>query len=261
MRIKSEKNIYNFKKLKKVLIPISILFVLTVILILAHNLFIKTDNIDENKDINVDIYNNTNIDNRNNEISKYVDTNPVKIGLYIKKNGYFELVEKHKNSWKAENVIGQFYIFPTLDKKIYGSNYKTIWNNYIKDYGDYVSTNNLKTGFNISFKFKNDNNIIEEINQNILTPKDAYLMFPKLMFFIYDDYNYISNVRYYHITNESMKSSTIVTSAKIVGDIKSINIVSDITLTAFTYDTDNDFNEVNKYRGNSYYITTISKTN
>lgn len=244
-------NKFNFKKQMILLLIFIVIVFITIYYTINLN---NNNNNNQNENNNIDVYVDENIEIDHVVENKYTDNNPLNIGLYIKKDTYFELVESYTNSWKAENVIGQFYIFPTQEKKIYQTNYKKIWDEYIKKYENFDNSI-IKTGFNINFVLSTG----EVINRNILTPDDAYLMFPKVMFFLYDDYNYISTKRYYHVTNETLDSVTFLTSAKLVGDVESKNIVSSITLTAFSYDTDDDFDDNNNYIGNSKYSILIYK--
>ena len=84
-------------------------------------------------------------------------------------------------------------------------------------------------------------------------------MLTKVMVFLYDDVNLVPGKKYYHITQDDMNENTICSSIKLVGDVESKNIISDITLKALCFDSQDDFDENNNYRGNSYYTITISK--
>ena len=53
-----------------------------------------------------------------------------------------------------------------------------------------------------------------------------------------------------------MKENTIISSIKLFTAHKGTSITSPITLTAFTYDSEDDFKD-NKYRGTSSYTITI----
>ena len=61
------------------------------------------------------------------------------------------------------------------------------------------------------------------------------------------------------IDKDEYNESTLITSIKLTGSTKTDKITSDITLTAFTYDSD-DFDENNEYRGISKYTTTIKRS-
>lgn len=188
----------------------------------------------------------------NEESSTYIDTNPIKIGLYIARNGAKELVtEEYYTSFKAEGIMGIFYAVATGDEKISSSKYSTVWNEYWKKYNDYEK---YKIGYNISFKMKDGTNV----DQIILNPDDAYLMYPEIQFYLYDDINLKPGQRYYHVTKETVTDKTIYSSIKLVGDTETVNIDGDIALEVFTYDGKEDFDpNTGKYRGNSRYSITI----
>ena len=84
-------------------------------------------------------------------------------------------------------------------------------------------------------------------------------MYPKLQCYLYDDINLKPTDRYYHITDETFNDNTICSSIKLVGDVNSNDIVSDVTLTVYTYDGIQDFDENGKYRGNSKYEIKLRK--
>ena len=151
--------------------------------------------------------------------------------------------------------MGLFYAIPSQEEVIPNSNFDTMWKEYINEY---PNASNCKIGYNIYFELEDG----EKVNQNILNPDDAYLMFPKVMFFLYDDVNLVPGKPYYHITQDVMYDYTICSSAKLVGDVDTYKITSDIKLTAFCFDSEDDFDpETGAYRGNSSYTITIKNIN
>ena len=79
------------------------------------------------------------------------------------------------------------------------------------------------------------------------------------MTYLYDDVNLVPGKAYYHITQDVMYDYTIASSIKLVGDVDSYKIEGPITLKAFCFDTEDDFDEEGHYRGNSSYTITINK--
>ena len=73
--------------------------------------------------------------------------------------------------------------------------------------------------------------------------------------YLYDDINAPDGF-YSHL--EDMNDDTIITSIKIYA-VAGIDDVEEITLTAFTYDNQDDFDDNNNYRGNSKYTITIKR--
>lgn len=186
-------------------------------------------------------------------IPEYVDENPVKLGIYVQ-NGYSkDLITEYSCSWAPENVFDVFYAVPTQEASISNYSFDTLWKDYINKY---PNPENYRIGYNLKFTLASG----EVIDSQILNPDDAYYMFPKVMVFLYDDVNLVPGARYYHITQDVMYDYTICSSIKLVGDVESKNIVSDIELTAFCFDTEDDFDpETGKYRGNSSYTITIKQ--
>ena len=117
--------------------------------------------------------------------------------------------------------MGLFYAIPSQEEVIPNSNFDTMWKEYINEY---PNASNCKIGYNIYFELEDG----EKVNQNILNPDDAYLMFPKVMFFLYDDVNLVPGKPYYHITQDVMYDYTICSSAKLVGDVDTYKITSDM---------------------------------
>lgn len=186
---------------------------------------------------------------------EYIDENMVKLGIYVQKGNNLVLTDTYSCDWSPENVMGLFYAIPSQEEVIPNSNFDTMWKEYINEY---PNASNFKIGYNISFELEDG----EKVNQNILNPDDAYLMFPKVMFFLYDDVNLVPGKPYYHITQDVMYDYTICSSAKLVGDVDTYKITSDIKLTAFCFDSEDDFDpETGAYRGNSSYTITIKNIN
>lgn len=176
----------------------------------------------------------------------------IDLSFYVEKNGVKTLITSHTCSWAPENVMGIFYAVPSTETSLpLNASFNTLWKEYISAYED----SSARIGYNISFTLKSG----EIIDRVILNPDDAYYMFPKVMVFLYDDINLVPSKRYYHITQDDMNENTICSSIKLVGDVETKNISSDITLTAFCYASEDDFDkETGKYIGESYSTITIS---
>ena len=184
---------------------------------------------------------------------KYVDNNTVKLGIYVD-NGYnLELVtQDYYCDWSPENVMGLFYAVPTQEETLPNTDFDTMWKNYINEY---PNAKDCRIGYSLEFTL-NDGT---EMYYTILNPDDAYYTFPKVMSFLYDDVNLVPGKAYYHITQDVMYDYTICSSIKLVGDVDTYTIASDIKLTAFCFDSEDDFDENGHYRGNSFYTITIKQ--
>ena len=184
---------------------------------------------------------------------EYVDENDVKLGIYVD-NGYnLELVtDNYYCDWSPENIMGLFYAVPTQEISIPNTNFDTMWKDYINQYSN---ANDCRIGYALEFTL-NDGT---QMYYTILNPDDAYYTFPKVMSFLYDDVNLVPGKAYYHITQDVMYDYTICSSLKLVGDVDTYTIASDIKLTAFCFDSEDDFDDNGRYRGNSSYTINIKK--
>ena len=185
---------------------------------------------------NIQIYNESTVSDKLNETIEK-EKQKIDLGIYVEENGIKTLITSHTTLWYPEEIMGVFYAIPstdeTLDKSI---SFDKLWKEKISTYDNY---SNLRIGYNISFTL----NTGETIYRVILNPDDAYYMFPKVMVFLYDDVNLVPGKKYYHITQDEMNENTICSSIKLVGDKETKNIVSDINLTAFCYDSKDDFDK------------------
>lgn len=111
----------------------------------------------------------------------------------------------------------------------------------------------IKVGFNIKYSLSNG----ENINQTITNPSNT-ITSGYILNYLYDDYKNRNSNFYSHIEESEYNDDTLFTSIKLYAN--SIDLLtSDIELTVFTYDTDDDFDELGNYRGNSKYTVNISK--
>lgn len=226
-----------------------ILVCLIIILVIFSNRNLKLSN-----DISLSINNlSENLKNtiKEQKQDEYIDNNNMQIGLYIDDGGVKRLAKEYYCDFSAENVMGIFYAIPTVEETVSGDNFKQVFESY---YNNYINKEDYKIGYNIKFTLDDG----EYIDQTILNPDDAYLMFPEIQFYLYDDINLIPGRPYYHITQDIMTDERICSSVKLVGDKKTKNIVSPIELTVFTFDGEDDFSPITrKYRGNSSYTIFI----
>lgn len=252
---------------KKFILGMIILFIIIIILLttlyIIDNIRMKNNKpvifgtwgnsytplIDEN---NIEIKDNFNPEETIKK-PEYIDENKVKLGIYVDNGNNLELITTdYYCDWSPENIIGLFYAVPTQENSIPNANFDTMWRNYINEYSN---ANECRIGYSLEFTINDGSNIY----YRILNPDDAYYTFPKIMSFLYDDVNLVPGKKYYHITQDLMYDYTICSSIKLVGDVDTYKIISDIKLTAFCFDSEDDFDEEGKYRGNSSYTINIKK--
>ena len=177
----------------------------------------------------------------------YIDDNPITVGLY--QNG--KLVENYKTAFKNHTDIGYFEVCFSNDLNLGSSNVKR---NFNKCYGNYQDISNYKIGYYVRFSTED-----KEYEKVILNPSGKHSMDPYLYFYLYDDVHQKDGAWYSHLEPEDVKDNTIYSSIKLYTPSGALKITSPITLTVFTYDEEDDFDENGYYRGNSKYTIIIEK--
>ena len=175
----------------------------------------------------------------------YKDDNPVIVGLY--KNG--KLVKDIDVVIADDTDIISLDVYFTNIEDVGSSNTKANFNKYASDYED---VNKYKIGFIVNFDIKD-----ETINKVITSPKDMYVLSPYIYNYLYDDVHQDGSW-YSHVEEASVNDETVYSSIKLYGAENTNKINSPITLTVFTYDTEDDFDDNGMYRGNSKYTVTIN---
>lgn len=232
MSLKSKRNILFF-----IIIPFILVVILVFLLFFKFQFkdIINKNSTDKHVNENVEIYNESTTSTISNEIAKK-EKQKIDLGIYVEKNGIKTLITSYTTLWYPEEVMGVFYAVPSTNETLENISFDKLWKEKISTYDNH---SNLRIGYNISFTL----NTGETIDRVILNPDDAYYMFPKIMVFLYDDVNLVPGKKYYHITQDEMNENTICSSIKLVGDKETKNIVSDINLTAFCYDSKDDFDK------------------
>lgn len=195
-------------------------------------------------------YNEITESNMKNEIvqeEKYIDTNPIKIGIY-KDN---KLVSDYYTNINDSTDIGVFGILYTNNRTIESSNYKYLWKKY---YNNYQDIDNYKTGFYLEFDTSNGH-----IENMILDPSSTRKAYPYIAVFLYDDVHQDDNSWYRHLESGEENDNAIYSSIKLFVNLQAEEIISPIYFTAFTYKDEYDFDDNGYYRGNSKYTVTIYK--
>ena len=182
---------------------------------------------------------------------RYVDDNPIKLGLFLYDNNYNNeevLVDAYYTEFISGVDIGSFEVFYTDEKTINGSSFKDTWNKY---YNNYTGIENYKIGYNIKFILSDGTNF----NGNFLEP-DIYRFGDYFYVYLYDDIHQDDGVIYSHLENTN--EDTLITSIKIYA-VDGIDNVENIILSVFTYDSDDDFDSDGNYIGNSRYAIRIKR--
>ena len=239
--------------MKKKIIPI-ILIILIIAAITAAVMIIKKQKEKENYNENVEIYTQEeeNKETIGEKEPEYKDENNVPISLYIEQGDQLVKISEYSCDWSPENVLNLFYAIPSTEESISSYNFDSMWKEKI---AAYPNGDKCRIGYQVSFKYEDGNTY----TYNLKCPDDTYFTFPKVMTYLYDDVNLVPGKPYYHITQDVMYDYTIASSIKLVGDVDSDKIEGPITLTAFCFDSEDDFDEEGNYRGNSKYTITITR--
>lgn len=173
----------------------------------------------------------------------YKDENPVILGTYDESR---KLINKYDVNWIKKKDIAWFSIFPTKKEELSKENSKLLW----KKYWDQNVNKGYKFGMEISYQTD------EEINLSILKFSDN-IYFKYVEIYLYDGYN--TNAKWIsHLEDKNFNNNTVFTSVKITAGELIDKVKSPINLKVFTYDSEDDFDELGKYRGNSFYQVLIN---
>ncbi len=226
--------------MKKVLLIISIVLIL---IILTSYIVIKNRSSITNNKINEEV-------SKPKEENQYFDDNPIVIGLYQKNKTARKLIKEYTHEFTYHEDIVELEVYYTNELTIKNTNQKELFDYYRSNY---EKSNDYKIGYFISFKTSS-----EEFNQTILSPKDTLIFYDYLELYLYDDYHREKGEWYSHTTEDDYTSDTILTSIKLTAGKKVDEVIEDVTISAFTYNDEEDFLN-NLYRGNSIYTVTIKK--
>lgn len=179
----------------------------------------------------------------------YQDTNNTPISFYELKGNTLTKVNSLSNNYQPLDDISLLQVYPSNEDNItlqdsFGTSFYNTWNSY-------NTNNNLKIGFSLTYNINN-----EEVYYPILTPSNTMDHWEYFMAYLYDDYINQGKSSYSHIENDEYQASTLFTSFKLQLGAYGPNITKPVSLTVFTYDSEDDFLD-GKYRGNSKSTITI----
>ena len=186
------------------------------------------------------------------EETTYKDDNQIVISLYTGQTSNYVKREVFDSKLEEYKDIGLFFVILDNKDNIKEGTIKSLYNRYSANYPDFSK---YKIGYNVSFKLKNG----EEFNENILKPLEfsAFSFSKYLYVWLYDDIN--NSGWYSHLEPDDYKENTVMSSIKLMATSNTKEIDGDIKLTVFTYDTMEDFDANNNYRGSSSFTTSIRR--
>lgn len=182
----------------------------------------------------------------------YVDHNPIVLGLFD--DSTRTKLETYAGPFVKNVDIGVFSVFYTQEAKASSGYFQNVFPKYQKNY---EGVDNAKIGYAISFKLTSG----ETLSKQILGPSDdPDFMWDYVRVYLYDDVHQPIGHWYRHLLESEVNDTTLMTSIKLTGNGKTDLIDGPIALTAFTYDSPDDFDPVTGlYRGISRVTLMISK--
>ena len=189
----------------------------------------------------------------NNEVEQYIDDNPLNISLYLENSlGFERLNNEIELSWFPKNDIIVLCTFYSNDEFIKLDFYQNIWKNYASNI---ENINNYKIGWEISFDTYD-----KKIYKRICFPNDTSDFYDYLEVYLYDSLNQEIGAWYSHLLDEQIKDNTLLTTIKLTCGNKCNEITSNIHVKVFSYNGNDDFDDLGFYRGSSYSDLIIKKS-
>ena len=179
------------------------------------------------------------------EKEEYVDTNPIKLSLYVDK----KKVSEYISTMPLYKDIVSLECYFTEDNNIPAGKFKEVFNNY---YNKYQNISEYKIGYHIKFNTQD-----KEISKYIYRPSDVEEFFDYIQVYLYDDVHQEDGF-YDHVSNEEYNDKTLLTSIKLTGSTYIDKVNSDVEVIAFTYKA-SDINSNKEYIGNSKYKIFIKR--
>ena len=191
---------------------------------------------------NIEVITFENIE-KQEEVEVYIDYNPITIGIYENDISLVKTCTMPKKNG-VEKILSFYY---TNQDNLGSTRQKENW---YKFYSNYTDIPDHKIGFTFSFNVGAD-----KIEKTVLKP-EIYAFNPYFYIYIYDDINQPDYTFYSHLEENDINDNTIFSSIKIFL-VEPDLITSPIKFTVFIYDSLDDFDENNNYRGNSKYQINI----
>ena len=180
-----------------------------------------------------------------NEKEVYVDTNPIKLSLYVDK----KKINEYNSPMTIYKDIVSLECYYTEDNSIIDGKFKEVFNKY---YANYQNIEEYKIGYYIRFNTSDG-----EVSKYIYNPSDVESFFNYIQVYLYDDVHQESSY-YSHVTKEEYNDNTLLTSIKLTASTYIDRVNSDVEVTAFTYKKE-DINDKNEYIGKSKYKVIIKR--
>ncbi len=174
------------------------------------------------------------------------------IGIYCNTvPGDRPLVTVWDEPWVEKKDIAEFGIFPTNEPTLPNTTLRDIWSPLWESYEGWE---NCKIGYKLEITLKTG----WEYSKVIKDPDDVNRFMEYIEVYMYDDIHQIPGNWYSHLLMEEIDDETVITSFKLTAG-SDYEEVSHIRLTAFVYDSVDDFDENGEYIGPvSYTIDVVN---
>ncbi len=174
------------------------------------------------------------------------------IGIYCNTvEGDRPLVTVWDEPWVEKKDIAEFGIFPTNEPTLPNTTLRDIWSPLWEAYEGWEQ---CKIGYKLEITLKTG----WEYSKLIKDPDDVNRFMEYIEVYMYDDIHQIPGNWYSHLLMEEINEKTVITSFKLTAG-SNYEEVSHIRLTAFVYDSEDDFDENGEYIGPvSYTIDVVN---
>ena len=174
------------------------------------------------------------------------------IGIYCNTvPGDRPLVTVWDEPWVEKTDIAEFGIFPTNEPTLPGTTLRNIWSPLWEAYEGWEA---CKIGYKLEITLKSG----WEYSKIIKDPDDVNRFMEYIEVYMYDDIHQIPGNWYSHLLMEEIDEKTVITSFKLTAG-SNYEEVEHIRLTAFVYDSADDFDENGEYIGPvSYTIDVVN---
>lgn len=177
------------------------------------------------------------------------------IGIYCNTvEGDRPLVTTWSEPWTEKKDIAEFGIFATNEPTLPNTTLRNIWKPI---WQKYEGSENCKIGYKLEITLKTG----WKYSKVIKNPDDVNRFMEYIEVYMYDDIHQTPGAWYSHLLMEEINEETIITSFKLTAG-SNVKEVEHIKLTAFVYDSEDDFDENGEYIGpTSYTIDVINGIN
>ena len=170
----------------------------------------------------------------------------------------FYVITEYENEWIPGKDLGCFGVIPAIEVDG-ATSYADYWN---RAYGFYPELLSYRIGYQLDYTVITTGEAgqrEESHTMTICSPKDTVGDFNQLLeIYLYDDVHQIPGQFYSHLLQEDIDGTTLITSIKLTGGA-SVARLSKVTLSAFLYAGDADFDAEGNYIGTHITVLPITK--